>query len=54
MEVYKYFRLTENEAKQIILEVTNAVKAWRDIANKYNISRNEQEIMSKAFAHANL
>jgi serine/threonine-protein kinase HipA len=52
MEVYKYFRLTENEAKQIVLEVKNAVKAWRDIANKYNISRTEQELMSTAFSES--
>lgn len=50
MDVYKYFRLTENEAEQIILEVKNAVKVWRDIANKYNISRTEQELMSTAFS----
>jgi serine/threonine-protein kinase HipA len=52
MDVYKYFRLTENEAKQIVLEVKNAVKAWRDIANKYNISRTEQELMSTAFSES--
>jgi len=54
MDVYKYFRLAKNEAEQIIWEVKNAVKAWRDIANKYNISRTEQKLMSKAFAQSEL
>jgi len=52
MQVCEYFRLTDKKAKQIIFDVTKAVKDWRNIANKYKLSRTEQEIKAKAFSQA--
>ncbi len=49
MEVYRYFRLDEPKAKQIIENVKNSVRNWRVVANKYAISRAEQEIKALAF-----
>lgn len=49
LDVADYFYLNQNKAKQIILDIKNKVKEWRNIANKYNISKSEQEFVSKAF-----
>lgn len=49
LDVADYFYLKKNNAKQIILDIKNKVKEWRNIANKYNISKSEQEFVSKAF-----
>lgn len=49
MEVYPYFRLNETQAKEIINQVKNAVKIWRKLAEKYGISRAEQEMKAPAF-----
>lgn len=47
--VGEYFRLTKNERDQIIQEVTNSVKQWKEIATKIGVSRAEQDLMSSAF-----
>ncbi|MFA7448636.1 MAG: HipA domain-containing protein [Weeksellaceae bacterium] len=47
--VGEYFRLTEIDMDQIIQDVLNSVKQWREIATKIGISRSEQELMSSAF-----
>ena len=47
--VGEYFRLTEIDMDQIIQDVLNSVKQWREIATKIGISRSEQELMSYAF-----
>ena len=52
MDVSEFFRLTEKRANEIINEVLNAVGNWQDIANKYGISRVEQELKSLAFRTA--
>jgi serine/threonine-protein kinase HipA len=52
LEVHQYFRLSEKDAKQIIQEVRDAVKEWRNLTVKYNISRTEQELMASAFSKA--
>jgi serine/threonine-protein kinase HipA len=49
MEVHTYFRLTESKAIEIINQVKKAVKMWRKLADKYGISRTEQEIKATAF-----
>lgn len=49
IQVAPYFRVDTKEAKSIIARMLNIVSNWRKIANKYNISRLEQENMSNAF-----
>ncbi len=49
MEVVKYFRLTHGRATQIVETVKKSVNGWKRIAEKYNITKTDQEIMSKAF-----
>jgi len=49
MDVSEFFRLTEKRANEIIDEVLKAVSNWQYMANKYGISRVEQELKSLAF-----
>ena len=44
-----FFRLNHSEMENIINEVFNSVKQWKEIANKIGISRSEQELMQAAF-----
>lgn len=44
-----FYRLSESKALQIISEIKSHVKNWRFIANKYHISRQEQELKTRAF-----
>lgn len=45
----EYFRLTKSEMDQIIQQVTDSVKKWKEIATEIGISRAEQDLMSSAF-----
>ncbi|MEN9548997.1 MAG: hypothetical protein RIR12_1588 [Bacteroidota bacterium] len=49
MEVAGYFRLSNAKASQIIVEVTAVIKGWKKIAERYEISRAEQNRMENAF-----
>jgi serine/threonine-protein kinase HipA len=49
LEVAGYFRLDNENAKQIIKQVTDVVTYWKKLAGKYKISKAEQERMSVAF-----
>lgn len=49
LEVAKFFRLKQDHAKQMIEETKRVVSEWRVIATRYKISRNEQEMISRAF-----
>jgi len=48
-EVIEFFRLKKEEAVKIIEEVRISVNKWRNVANKYQLSKVEQEVMSGAF-----
>lgn len=50
-EMHEYYRLTKSAADQILQEVTEAVSRWRELASKYQISKQEQEIKSRAFKY---
>jgi serine/threonine-protein kinase HipA len=52
MEVAPFFRVKLEKAKEIQETVSDVVKNWRKFANKYQIPRNEQELMSRAFQNA--
>jgi serine/threonine-protein kinase HipA len=52
MEVHEYFRLDEANALNIIKQVTNVVKNWRQVATKYGISKSNQELKATAFSIA--
>ncbi|MDD4149620.1 MAG: HipA domain-containing protein [Bacteroidales bacterium] len=52
LQVSEYFRLSDKQAKEIIIEVKRAVSKWKPIANKYGISRLEQELKASAFRAA--
>jgi serine/threonine-protein kinase HipA len=49
MEVAGYFRLSNAKASQIIDEVTAVTKGWKKVAERYEISRAEQNRMENAF-----
>jgi serine/threonine-protein kinase HipA len=44
-----FFRLSKEEAHEIIEQVAEAVNEWKDIAKKHGISKAEQDRMAKAF-----
>lgn len=48
-EVAPFFGVSEMDAEAIIGQVRNAVSAWRRVASKLGIAREEQEMMAKAF-----
>lgn len=49
LEVKDFFRLSDERADAIIIQVKNAVNKWKNIANTLNLPRNEQELMKGAF-----
>lgn len=44
-----FFRLNQSKMDNIINEVFNSVRQWKDIAHQIGISRSEQELMQAAF-----
>ncbi|MDR1879985.1 MAG: HipA domain-containing protein [Tannerellaceae bacterium] len=48
-EVAPFFRLKNDAAANIIKNTGHAVSHWKQVASKYNISRDEQDRMSTAF-----
>jgi len=49
LEVADYFRLTNERGLKIIENIKKSVKNWRRVANKYQLPKSEQELMSKVF-----
>lgn len=49
LSVAKYFRLTDQEAKEIIEKIKKVASDWKTTATKYQISRAEQDLMEAAF-----
>lgn len=49
LDVIEYFRLEKSKAENLIKKIKEVVSNWREIANKYKISKSEQEIMQRAF-----
>ena len=49
LEVAKYAGISTGKAEIFIQHTKETVSNWRNLANLYNISRDEQEIMAKAF-----
>lgn len=47
----KYFGLVTKHAESILNEIKNAVSGWRNLANQYEISRIEQDLMERAFRY---
>jgi len=49
LEVSEFFRLKEKKAIEIVEEVKAVVSNWRTLADKYGLSRNQQELKASAF-----
>ncbi len=49
LDVTGYFRLDKPRGKRIIDEIRKKASKWKTFANKYKISKSEQQIMGKAF-----
>ncbi len=49
LEIISEFRISYIRAKEIISEVKNAVKNWREIASQFGIHKNECNRMASAF-----
>lgn len=49
LSVHRHFRIKKTRAVEIMNEIKEAVRQWKGLTNKYQISRSEQEMMSRAF-----
>jgi serine/threonine-protein kinase HipA len=49
LEVTEFFRLNKERALKIIEQIKKSVSVWRNVANKYKLSKPEQEMMANAF-----
>lgn len=49
LEVAKYAGISDSKAESIINHTKEVVSGWRGLANLYHISRDEQEMIAKAF-----
>lgn len=49
LEVADYFRLTNDNALKKIEIIKKSIQNWRTVANKYQLAKSEQELMSKVF-----
>ena len=49
LEVAPFFRLVPPQAELVMAKVVSAVRGWRAVAARYQISREEQEFMANAF-----
>jgi serine/threonine-protein kinase HipA len=48
--VARFFRLTDKQAVTIIEQVKTAREKWQELASSLGVSRNEQEMMERAFS----
>ncbi|SFQ79504.1 type II toxin-antitoxin system HipA family toxin [Hymenobacter arizonensis] len=53
-EVAPYFRLKPTQAQHILSQIVAAVQPWRRVAEEYQLGREEQERMQRAFTAARL
>ena len=51
LKVAPYFRLSDEDAQGIVQKVKQSVSQWKNLAERYGISKSEREIMSKAFRY---
>ena len=51
LSVAPYFRLTEKEASEIVVNTKSAISKWEEIAVKYQISKSEREMMNNVFKY---
>ncbi len=49
LEVAEYFRLKEDRAEKIIVDIKSKVSEWKTIADRYGISNTEKTMMEKTF-----
>jgi serine/threonine-protein kinase HipA len=49
LEVAEYFRMEKEKAEKIISDIKGKVSEWKVVADKYGISKAEQNMMEKAF-----
>ena len=54
LEVCEYFELNKIQAREIISRIQLSVQNWKSIAEKYGISRAEQELMGTAFIQSGI
>lgn len=52
LEIAEYFRLSNENAKAIIHQIKHSVQHWRALSKGYSISKEEQDLMSRAFSKA--
>lgn len=51
LEVAPYFRVADNNAKEIVRTVRSAVSQWESIAEKIGVPKSERNVMARAFRY---
>ncbi len=54
LSIKEEFRVSEERAKEIVLEVTQAVAQWEQVAQSVGLKKNEIDRMRSAFCHEDL
>jgi len=54
LSVAEDFRLSQDEAKAIIKEVTHGTAQWREVAKRFALEKGEIDRMASAFEHADM
>jgi len=49
LEAAEFFRLNKERKLKIIDQVKRSVSGWRNVANMYQLPKDEQELMTIAF-----
>ena len=52
LEVAPYFRVSEKKIKEVVQTVKGSVAQWKNVAEKYGLSRTERDRMAGAFRNA--
>lgn len=52
MTVAAYFRLDASTAREVLAQVTRAVAGWRGVAGAHGLGRQDCDVMTPAFEHA--
>jgi serine/threonine-protein kinase HipA len=49
LDIVEFFRLDRDHGLKIIEQIRKSVSTWRNVANKYQLLKSEQELMVKVF-----
>ncbi len=54
MSVHEFYRLSEERAFEIMEEIKESVRNWRNVASMIGISNEEQHVKALAFSNSEI